>query len=517
MPSSPRRRFERAFVALLVLCDLLVCAVAVALAYFVRAYFGPDFLAPLRHPAGMYLSALPVVLALWLIVFVTLGMYEPRRTLSQVAARGADFRAVSIAVLMIAATSFLSHRDYSRLILLQFWAFGLLLTWLARSVLGRYHRDVLASGRVNSRALIVGTGDLGRIVLSRLREHNFGFEPVGFVAVANGGATTAGVVGAVSDGAVSDGGAGYHAARRWPGTGQSLEEATSATNGGSDNIRPLRTSQSADDLPVLGTVADLPHLISEHHIDEVLVADPAVPAGELMGAIGESERHGVEFLIIAGPLQVLTAQTALTGPADLPVLELRRPSFGPEQRLLKRAADLLLAAVLLLLTAPLMAGIVLAIRRQTGEAALFRQTRVGLRGRDFVMFKFRTMRSDSEAYAPSPEDPNDERITPIGRWLRKYSLDELPQLFNVLRGDMSLVGPRPEMPFLVEQYEPWQRQRLDAVPGMTGLWQILGRKDLPLRDNIEYDFYYIRNQSLLLDLAIFLRTIPIVVWGKGAY
>jgi len=133
------------------------------------------------------------------------------------------------------------------------------------------------------------------------------------------------------------------------------------------------------------------------------------------------------------------------------------------------------------------------------------------------MLKFRTMRLDAEPYAHSPEGPRDDRVTPLGRWLRKYSLDELPQLLNVLRGDMSLVGPRPEMPFIVAQYEPWQRRRLDAVPGLTGLWQILGRKDLPLRDNIEYDFYYIRNQSLLLDLAIFLRTIPIVIFGKGAY
>jgi lipopolysaccharide/colanic/teichoic acid biosynthesis glycosyltransferase len=504
MPSSPRRRFERAFVALLVLCDLVVCAAAVALAYLVRAHLGPEFLAPLRHPAAMYVTALPVILALWLIVFASLGMYEPRRTLAQVAARGADFRAVSIAVLMIAATSFLSHRDYSRLILLQFWAFGLILTWFARSILGRYHRDVLASGRVNSRALIVGTGDLGRIVLTRLREHNFGFEPVGFVASSNGRAAPLVILSEAKD----------LASNAACGRGEVLRMAHAACAAQDDN-RGIDNEET--ELPILGTVADLPQLISEHNIDEVLVADPAVPAGELMGAIGESERHGVEFLIIAGPLQVLTAQTALTGPADLPVLELRRPSFGPEQRVIKRAADLLLASILILLTSPLLAGIALAIRRQTGESALFLQKRVGLRGREFVMFKFRTMLSDSEAYAPSPEDPNDERITPIGRWLRKYSLDELPQLFNVLRGEMSIVGPRPEMPFMVEQYEPWQRQRLDVLPGMTGLWQILGRKDLPLRDNIEYDFYYIRNQSLLLDLAIFLRTLPIVVWGKGAY
>ncbi|MGQ9733011.1 MAG: sugar transferase, partial [Candidatus Zipacnadales bacterium] len=120
-------------------------------------------------------------------------------------------------------------------------------------------------------------------------------------------------------------------------------------------------------------------------------------------------------------------------------------------------------------------------------------------------------------YEEAPSTEEDARITSVGRWLRRSSLDELPQLWNVLRGEMSLVGPRPEMPFIVEQYEPWQRRRLDVKPGLTGLWQILGRKDLPLRDNIEYDFYYIRNRSLTLDLVILLKTIGVVLRGRGAY
>ena len=111
----------------------------------------------------------------------------------------------------------------------------------------------------------------------------------------------------------------------------------------------------------------------------------------------------------------------------------------------------------------------------------------------------------------------DPRVTPIGAILRKTSLDELPQLWNVIRGEMSMVGPRPEMPFIVEHYEAWQRQRLTVKPGITGLWQILGRKDLPLHANLEYDFYYIQNQSLLFDLTILLKTIPVVIFGKGAY
>lgn len=186
-------------------------------------------------------------------------------------------------------------------------------------------------------------------------------------------------------------------------------------------------------------------------------------------------------------------------------------------RLVKRLADFLLALFLTVLTLPLMIVIAVLVPLQTRESPLFLQRRIGLNGRPFTMLKFRTMYAEAEAYAPSPEHPHDKRITGVGRWLRKYSIDELPQLLNVLAGQMSVVGPRPEMPFLVDQYRPWQRRRLMAVPGMTGLWQILGRKDLPLRDNVEYDFIYILNQSLRLDLAIFLRTLPIVVTGKGAY
>ena len=127
------------------------------------------------------------------------------------------------------------------------------------------------------------------------------------------------------------------------------------------------------------------------------------------------------------------------------------------------------------------------------------------------------MFQDTPQYAPCPDGFDDPRITPVGRFLRLTFLDELPQFWNVFAGDMSIVGPRPEMPFMVVQYKPWQRKRLTAKPGITGLWQIMGRKDLPLHESIEYDFYYIKNQSLLLDFTILMRTVPAVLFGRGAY
>jgi len=463
MRKSPRRRFENFFIAGLIGSDLATCALSLMLSYTLRVSYSPSWLGPLGHPLLHYVRPLPVVLAIWFVVFALTGMYEPRRTLTSFTARSADFRAVSLAVLMIAAASFLAHQHYSRAILLEFWAVSLGLTWLVRGLLGRYREKALKSGHMLSRTLIVGTGELGRIVLSRLQDYRFGLLPVGLIATES------------------------------------------------------ETPAAIDNVPVLGALEDIPRLIQEHEIDEVLCADPDVPSASLMRVMSVSEAAEVEFLLIAGPLQALTAATELTGPADLPVLEMRPRAFGPVQQALKRACDMLGACILLVLLAPLMLIIALLIRLQTRESALFCQRRVGYKGREFTMYKFRTMRSDTDPYAPAPCTPQDARITPIGRWLRRYSLDELPQLFNVLKGDMSLVGPRPEMPFLVAQYEPWQRRRLEAMPGLTGLWQILGRKDLPLRENLEYDFYYIRNQSLLLDLSILLRTIPVVLSGKGAY
>src|SRR5207248_5747904 len=148
---------------------------------------------------------------------------------------------------------------------------------------------------------------------------------------------------------------------------------------------------------------------------------------------------------------------------------------------------------------PLMLCLALAIYIESGRPALFVQTRIGKNGRPFNLYKFRTMRVDASAYDYSPVTPEDPRITRIGRWLRRISFDELPQLLNVIRGDMSLVGPRPEMPFIVQQYTPLERHRLPVSPGITGLWQLSADRAFLIHENIEYDLYYLRNQNFCMD------------------
>lgn len=182
----------------------------------------------------------------------------------------------------------------------------------------------------------------------------------------------------------------------------------------------------------------------------------------------------------------------------------------------KRLLDIVFAFLMFVVTLPFWPIIILLIKFESGGNEIFKQKRVGQQGRPIYIYKFKTMKGLPNS-KPAPRSPDDDRVTKIGRILRKYSLDELPQVINVLKGEMSLVGPRPEMPFIVKKYNKWQKVRLLAKPGLTGLWQVLGRKDLPLEENLEYDFYYLNNQSLFLDLAIILKTVPMVIRGYGAY
>ncbi len=450
-------------VAALLACDVLVCLAAMAVAYIVRLHVPASVLMPLRHPAELYVHAAPVVVALWLLAFFARDLYEVGRFTSPFAEVVATLSAVSIAAILVAAASFLSRTDYSRAMLVLFWLSGIILASAERAMLARYRQQVLRRPESESRTIIVGCGELGQVVAERIRRYeSLGYALLGFASADD-------------------------------------------------------ESGTVDGLPVLGRLSELPALVEQHNVDEVLMADPDIDVDRLMAVVAECREHPVEFHLVAGPLQLLTGSMEVSGLADLPVVPLGRRHFAGWQEAIKRAADVLGAVILMVLTLPVWIVAPILIRRETGASAIFRQERVGLDGKPFTMLKFRTMPPEADPYAPAPTGEDDERITPSGRWLRRYSLDELPQLINVLRGDMSLVGPRPEMPFIVERYQPWQRLRLQVRPGLTGLWQILGRKDLPLVENIEYDFYYINDRSLLLDLVILLRTIPVVLFGKGAY
>lgn len=293
------------------------------------------------------------------------------------------------------------------------------------------------------------------------------------------------------------------------------------------------------DIPVIGKMSDLPLLIKQLAIQEVIITDNSLSHEvlfEAMMKIGRKQR--VEFRLAPSVFNLLPNKTEVEQIGVLPIIRLFREPLSDAERFVKRVSDIVISLVALTILAPIWILISILIRLDSKGAVLFRQERVGMDGRIFLCFKFRTMLSDAddrihrEAYRKNiageldsnhdADEPvfgkvkNDPRITNVGRWLRRSSLDEIPQLLNVLLGDMSIVGARPPIPYEVEEYALWHRRRLDMKPGITGLWQVSGRNRLTFDEMVKLDLFYIENWSLWLDLKIILLTLPAVLRGDGA-
>jgi exopolysaccharide biosynthesis polyprenyl glycosylphosphotransferase len=278
----------------------------------------------------------------------------------------------------------------------------------------------------------------------------------------------------------------------------------------------------------LGTIDDLTHIVVDQHIDEVIFALPPQQQDRVAQLSLDLLQHPVMVHMIPGVIDLAFARTPVETVGGIPLISLRESAFTTPQRVLKRVFDITASAGLLLLLSPLMLLIALLIKLESPGPVFFFQERIGEHGRRFKMIKFRSMYQDAERrwqeVARRDESgrlihkmTDDPRVTRVGRKLRRTSLDELPQLANVLRGEMSLVGPRPEMPYIAAEYEPWQWQRFRVPPGMTGWWQVNGRSDKPMHLHTEDDLYYIQNYSFWLDLRILFKTLIIVWQGHGAY
>lgn len=267
----------------------------------------------------------------------------------------------------------------------------------------------------------------------------------------------------------------------------------------------------------LGKLSDVPKLVKKYSIEEVYIASPLLSYSKMLTLVSRCLGTNVRFKVVSDVFQLVTGKVDISDLENIPSLDLDRVRFPVWKRTYKRSVDVFLAMTMLIFSFPIWVVILFVIKLESLGPAILKQERVGLGGRIFQMYKFRTMRKETPLYGKSPKTKDDQRITKIGRFLRRTSLDEIPQLINVIKGDMSLVGPRPEMEYVVRRYRRWEKVRLLVKPGLTGLWQILGRKDLPLSEHLEYDFYYVNNHSFLLDLVILLKTVPQVLQGKGAY
>ncbi len=263
-------------------------------------------------------------------------------------------------------------------------------------------------------------------------------------------------------------------------------------------------------------------------IDEVMITAGDAEPTRVMTLMGVCQEAHVQLSMVPTLFHVLTSQIQVREVAGVPIFALDERIFLRSSRILKRTIDLLLAGSSLLLASPLMGIAAVLIKLESRGPIIWRQVRVGKRAQPFTIYKFRSMRADAEARQEELESLNeaqgplfkirqDPRITRVGRVIRKFSIDELPQLVNVLKGEMSLVGPRPPLPSEVDQYESWQRKRFEVLPGLTGLAQISGRSELSFDETLRLNCYYIENWSPLADIKIMLKTIPKVVLARGAY
>jgi exopolysaccharide biosynthesis polyprenyl glycosylphosphotransferase len=278
----------------------------------------------------------------------------------------------------------------------------------------------------------------------------------------------------------------------------------------------------------LGNIQDLKELIGRHQITDIVIALPYSAYHEMSKIVLCLEDLPVGVWIALGFFDLALYRTNIEDFAGIPMLDLRASAIDDYQRLIKRAFDVFFVLLALIPALPLMAFSALMIFLEDGRPIVFRQKRVGENGRLFEMLKFRTMVRNAEQLQSQVEKKDaagnlihktkdDPRVTRVGHLLRRFSLDELPQFFNILGGTMSFVGPRPEMPYLVEKYQSWQRKRFAVPPGLTGWWQVSGRSDKPMHLHTEDDLYYIQNYSIWLDLQIIVRTLWVVLLGKGSY
>jgi exopolysaccharide biosynthesis polyprenyl glycosylphosphotransferase len=317
------------------------------------------------------------------------------------------------------------------------------------------------------------------------------------------------------------------------GSGENIMHLRNALGAGRSGIDyefvgAVAPSSDGVELPVLGDVRSLPAVLDRERVDELILTDSDFGDRELLEIVDAAHRRGVEVRIAPKATELLTQRVEFVPGQGIPLFELRPPAFVGMDWVVKRAFDLVVSSLVLVVGLPLWLAIAAAVKLTSPGPVFYRDLRVGLGEQEFGMLKFRTMYADAagkqaeleasnEADGPLFKIREDPRVTRVGAFLRRFSLDEIPQLWNVLRGEMSLVGPRPLPLRDYERLDAWHRKRYLVLPGVTGLWQISGRSSLGFDDLVRLDFFYLENWSIWLDISILAKTVPAVVSGRGAY
>jgi exopolysaccharide biosynthesis polyprenyl glycosylphosphotransferase len=326
--------------------------------------------------------------------------------------------------------------------------------------------------------------------------------------------------------------AGYQRRAVLVGTGEHIEDVAHALAAGDEGINVIGfislSPRPDNGLLSLGTLPDVGDVVLEHRVDEVIIADPDFPQREAVELVDQCHQRGVTVRIAPSTMEILVHRAEFVPGQSVPLFELKPPVFEGFDYALKRTFDLVGSLLLIVVLSPFLLACALAIKLTSRGPIIYRSSRPGIGGAPFSCFKFRTMYRDAHARQPALEQLNeasgalfkirdDPRVTPVGRLLRRFSIDELPQLFNVLFGQMSLVGPRPLPQRDYDRLEDWHKKRYLVTPGITGLWQVSGRSDLDFDDLVRLDFLYLERWSVFLDLSILLKTIPAVLSRRGAF
>ena len=505
MDISQRRSYRRQWRAFEVIAMIILDAGLVyfsfLLAYYLRYkfFFNSPLIAKLREslpglensathlltkqdvstPLSTY-SSLQIGVTLGLIVIFAL------RGLYRIPSMGSWFRQarsiVSSATLgltiLIAYYFVVQSTSNSRLLVPFVWITAIIVLCLFRlivsSIMGILHRLGVAETRV----LVVGSGRLGKLIMQHMAANpNLGYSVVGF-----------------------------------------LHDMHDLNEPPSDFGR----------FKMLGTLEDLHMVIKSMKIDEVIIALPSNLHQQSIRSVRLLDRLGTSFKLVPDLYELSLSRIDMEAVEGIPLIAIKEASLNSMLRIVMKVVDITLSILVLLIGLPLWLCIALAIALTSKGPIIYKQARIGLNGRPFQVYKFRTMYKDAERALPSLMPYNqaqgplfkikdDPRITPVGKFLRRTSFDEVPQFLNILRGEMSLVGPRPPLPQEVAAYEDWQKGRLAMKPGLTGLWQVRGRSDISFDEGVLMDLYYIQNWSLSLYFKVLLRTIPAVLFSRGAY
>ncbi len=465
--------------------DVVALTAAVWFSYWIRfeneqvvQAFKPQFIPDLGNMVLAFLLGAPILL-LFLRFFGLYDVYRHNRLLEELPRIVGAVNAYIITMLVI--TFVLNSEEITRGYLIFFWLACIIFLFAGRAVLQIILHFSGVRNVVMRNALIIGSGEVGKHLALKLKKHqSFGLNPVGF-----------------------------------------LDD---------DPLYAGFEEKELVDLHVLGGFDDVERVIRDQRVGKVIVAFSGVSHEQLLNLSATCSNLGVECSIVPRMFEVITDDVKITEVGGIPLIRLRKKSISRFSRFLKAVEDYWLALTALLFVWPIMLATAIAIKLDTPGPVLFRHKRIGRNGVPFDCFKFRSMVCNAEEMqaqlVEEDEDSedwlcwklkDDPRVTKVGRFIRRFSIDELPQIFNVLAGQMSMVGPRPHIQEEVDSYKEWHTLRLNVKPGITGIWQVSGRSDLPFDEMVKLDLYYIERWSLWQDCKIVLRTIAAVLRRDGAY